>query len=329
MRALVYTYGDGQKGPATAELQDVAPPVQTKDRVLIRVTRAGVNSADVAALRGGVNVFAAERVGGIGRTFIPGGEVVGVRADTGARVAAICDAGGYAEWVSASRDRVYDLPDDVDDATALAFLVSGLTASFMLRPAARLAPGESIAIAGAAGGLGSIAVQLAKNYGAGNVIGLASSAEKQEIVRQLGADVAVSSNVAGLSERIKEADSGGAIDVATDMAGGETFEQLFGALAPFGRVITYGSGGGEAPSFETRRLIVGSRSVTGVWLTDYLTAGLGAAALGRLFGYYGEGRLRALRGPEFTLDRAHDAQAALASRDTVGKVQILVDGASS
>ena len=132
------------------------------------------------------------------------------------------------------------VPDEVSDDEAAALLVQGLTARSLLRISARLQEGESVVVQAAAGGTGSLAVQLAKRMGAGRVIGLASSEEKRELARRLGADAAIDSQTDDLEAAILEANEGEPVDVVLEMSGGESFEACLRALAPFGRLVTYG-----------------------------------------------------------------------------------------
>src|SRR5215208_3680868 len=142
-----------------------------------------------------------------------GGEVAGVRGDTGQRVVALSGTGGYAEYATAPEALTFPIPDGVDDGTALALLIQGLTAWHLYRTSGRVRPGESVAIVAAAGGVGSLAVQLGKPIGAGRVIALASTQAKRELTLELGADVAIDSDPESLKDRLVEANEGRQVDV--------------------------------------------------------------------------------------------------------------------
>src|SRR3954465_12966381 len=171
-------------GPEVLELVDLPVPEPGDGEVLIRVSRAGMNFADTHQRRN--DYLAAQEL-----PLVPGGEVAGVREDTGGRVVALCGTGGYAEYATAPQALTFPIPDGVDDGTALALLIQGLTAWHLYRTCGRVGPGESVVVVSGAGGVGSLAVQLGHLMGAGRVIATASSAEKRDLVRSLGADAAV------------------------------------------------------------------------------------------------------------------------------------------
>ncbi|WP_213576673.1 zinc-binding dehydrogenase [Rhodococcus sp. USK13] len=318
MRAVAYT---GLDGPKDIQLIDEPVPTPAKGEVLIRVSRVGVNAADKILLDTGFNPFTGQPSTYLSGSVIPGGEVVGVREDTGQRVVALCGAGGYAEWVAVSETRVFPVPDHVDDADALTLMASGLTAWFLYE-AAHIAPGESVVITGAAGALGSIAVQLGVCRGAGRVIALASTPKKRQFAQDLGAHAVTDSSADRLADRLVEANGGAPVDVVFDMVGGKVFEEARAALAPFGRIVVFGTASGDSPTLETVSLAFGSHSVTGVWLPNFVDAGLAGPALDTLFELHGRGEVRTQEGPLFDLEHAREAQDALADRNTFGKVQI-------
>src|SRR5947208_6047419 len=219
-------------GPEVLRLADVPVPEPGEGEVLIRVSLAGMNYADTHQR---TNDYLASYE----LPLVPGGEVAGVREDTGERVVAMSGTGGYAEYATAPEALTFPIPDGVDDGAALALLIQGLTAWHLYRTCGRVEPGESVAIVAAAGGVGSLAVQLGKPMGAGRVIALASTQAKRELTLELGADVAIDSGPEGLKERLVEANEGRQVDVVFEMAGGAVFDACLAALAPFGRLVTY------------------------------------------------------------------------------------------
>src|ERR671925_675034 len=256
MRAIqVQEFG----GPEVLRLADVPVPEPGDGEVLIRVTRAGINFADTHQRR---NQYLAEAR----LPMIPGTEVAGVREDTGERVVAMSGTGGYAEYATAPAATTFPIEDGVSDATALALLLQGLTAWHLYRTSAKLAPGESVVVHAAAGGVGSLAVQLGKPMGAGRVIATASTEDKRELALELGADAAIDAAPEGMKERIQEANGGRKVDVVLEMAGGEVFEQSLAALAPFGRLVTYGIASRQPNQVATGSLMRRSRAVVGFWL---------------------------------------------------------------
>jgi NADPH2:quinone reductase len=154
------------------------------------------------------------------------------------------------------------------------------------------------------------------------VIGLASTPQKREWVADLGAHAVIDSSAEKLRHRLLEANDGVPVDVFFDMVGGKVFEEARAALARFGRIVVYGAASHESPLLEPTSLAFGSHTLSGVWLPDYVEAGLAGPALDRLFELHGRGELRTHPGPTFGLEQAHEAQDVLADRNTVGKVQI-------
>jgi NADPH:quinone reductase len=301
-------------GPEVLELVEIDVPEPGEGELLIRVARAGVNFADTHQRR---NEYLAARE----LPLVPGGEVAGVREDTGERVVALCGTGGYAEYATAPAAATFAVADGIDDGTALALLIQGLTAWHLYRTSARVQPGETVVVHAAAGGVGSLAVQLGRAMGAGRVIATASSEGKRALALELGADAAVDTAPEGLRERLLEANLGREVDVVFEAIGGEVFEQSLAATAPFGRVVTYGISSGEGNRVHTRKLMKGSRSLVGFWLMDCLgRPAMVDEALADLFARVLRGELRAVLGATYPLAGAAQAQVDLAARRTTGKV---------
>ena len=301
-------------GPEVLRLAELPSPVPGPGEGLIRVTRAGLNFADTHT-RTNSYVQKAEL------PLVPGGEVAGTLEETGERVVALVGSGGYAELAVAPSERIFPIPDAVDDGTALALVIQGTTAWHLLRTAARMAPGESVVVHSAAGGVGSLATQLASAFGAGRVIATASSEEKRDLARALGAEVAVAPDPDGLTERLIEANEGRGLDVVLDSSGGEVFEASIKALAPFGRIVVNGIATGEANQVRTGSLLRHSRSVIGFYLFHALERpGMFAEALSDLFARAAAGELRAIVGQTYPLEKAPQAQIDLTARRTTGKL---------
>jgi NADPH2:quinone reductase len=311
MRAIQMTeFG----GPEVLTLSELPIPVAGPEEVLIRVTRAGLNFADTHTR---TNSYVQKAT----LPLVPGGEVAGVREDTGERVVALVGTGGYAEYATAPGDRVFPIPDELDDGTALALIVQGTTAWHLYRTSGRVAEGESVVVHGAAGGVGSIAVQLGHPLGAGRVIATASSVEKRAIALELGADAAVDPAAEGLTERLIDANGGEPVDVVFEMSGGEVFDASYRALAPFGRIVAYGIATNQANQVSTGSLLRHSRSVVGFYLFHCLQRpGMFGDALAELFARAARGELRAIVGGTYPLDQAAQAQIDMRERRTTGKL---------
>lgn len=303
-------------GPEVLRLVELPVPEPADGEVLIEVRRAGVNFADTHQR---TNSYLAKAQ----LPLVPGAEVAGVRVDTGERVIALCGDGGYAEYATAPARLTFPIPDGVGDDTALALLIQGLTAWSLYRTCARIRPGdgETVVVHSAAGGTGSLAVQLGRPLGAGRVIATASTADKRALALRLGADAAVDGRPEGLTERLLEANGGRPVDVVFELAGGAVFEASMAALAPFGRLVAYGIASREQNKVRTGRLMKASRAVVGFWFQHCLRRPeLVATALADLFARAARGELRVVVGATYPLAQAAQAQIDLAQRRTTGKL---------
>ena len=304
-------------GPEVLRLVELPVPAPSDAEVLVRVSRAGLNFADTH--RRTDSYLAKDEL-----PLVPGSEVAGVREDTGERVVALCGSGGYAEYATAPGALTFPIPDGVEDEAALALVLQGLTAWHLYRTCARVSPGESVVVHAAAGGVGSLAVQLGKPLGAaGRVIATASTEDKLALALELGADAAVAGAPEGLTQRLLEANLGSAIDVVFEMAGGAVFDASLDALAPFGRLVTYGIASGEQNTVRSGALMRRSRAVVGFWFAHCLARpAMIDEALADLFERVLRGELRVVTGPAYPLEQAAQAHADLAQRRTTGKLTL-------
>ncbi len=311
MRAIQMTeFG----GPEVLKLIELAKPEPAAEEVLIRVTRVGLNFADTHTR---TNSYVQKAT----LPLVPGGEVAGIREDTGERVVALVGTGGYAEYATAPRQLVFPIPAEIDDGTALAMIVQGLTAWHLYRTSGRVADGESVVVHAAAGGVGSLAVQLGHPLGAGRVIATASSEEKRAFALGLGADVAIDPAPEGLTERLIEANGGQPVDVVFEMAGGEVFQASYDALAPFGRIVACGIASQQPNQVSTGSLLRHSRAVVGFYLFHCLREpAMFTDALSELFGRAARGELSAVVGHTYPLEQAAQAHIDLRERRTTGKL---------
>ncbi|MEU1122373.1 zinc-binding dehydrogenase [Streptomyces sp. NPDC005899] len=288
-------------GPEALRPVRLPPPVPGPGEVLLTVEAAGVNFADTHQVDGSY-------LGEDSLPYVPGSEVVG-RTPDGRRVLARVSH-GYAEQVVAKESALLDVPEDLGAAEALALMMQGLTAWHLLRTSARLRAGERVVVHSAAGGVGSLAVQLAGEFGAGSVLAQVSSPAKERLVLDLGADAVVTYP---LQEKA---------DVILDAVGGELFDQALGSLASLGRLVTYGNASrtGFTP-VDPARLGRLNASVVGFWLRPTLALpGAVDGPLRELFGLVTAGRLRPVTGGEYPLADAGRAHEDLLARRTVGKV---------
>jgi NADPH2:quinone reductase len=299
-------------GPDVLELVEIDDPVPGDGEVLVDVARSGVNFADTHATR---NDYLAEQT----LPLIPGAEISG-RTPDGRRVAALVGSGGYAEKALVPESLLIPIPDEVDDDQAAGMLLQGLTAVALVRRCARIEPGETIVVEAAAGGTGTIAVQVAKRAGA-KVIGIASSEEKRALVERLGADATVDSHCEDLGAAIRDANGGERVDAVLHMSGGDAFDAELGVLAPLGRMVVFGIASREQRDVSTAALLRGSKAVIGFWLLHLLARReLATPMIGELLGAVAAGDIEVTVGDVYPLSDAARAHEALIARRTSGKL---------
>ncbi|MDX2649711.1 NADPH:quinone oxidoreductase family protein [Streptomyces sp. PA03-1a] len=316
MRAIQITEFGGPEVLRQVELPD---PVPGPGQLLVEVSSAGVNYADTHLVE---NSYLSKAT----LPLVPGAEVVG-RTAGGRRVVALTDNGGYAEKAVVEEYLAHDVPEGVTDGQALALVVQGLTAWHLLRTSARMAAGESVVVHAAAGGTGSLAVQLAKEFGAGRVIATASSKDKRDLALELGADVAIeadATDAAGLKERLVEANGGKKVDIVLEMTGGPVFDASLAALAPFGRLVTYGLASRVPPTpVQAAQLMGRSRAVVGFWLMHCLgRPGMYREPMADLLAMTADGRLKPQEGGRYPLSEVTRAHEDLRARRTYGKLTL-------
>jgi len=323
MRAIqVEAFG----GPEVLRLADVPVPEPGEGEVLVKVARSGINFADTHQRE---NSYLAK----FELPLVPGGEVAGTverggdGLGEGQRVVSMLRTGGYAEYAAAPALTTFPLPDGLDEGTALALIIQGLTAWHLYRTSAKIQEGEAVVVHAAAGGVGSLAVQLARPMGAGRVIATASSEDKRRLALDLGADAAVDVNAEDLAGELREANGGEKVDVVLEMAGGRVFDESLKALAPFGRLVTYGIAGREPNEVQSGFLLRKSLSVVGFWLMHCLAKpGMLREPLADLFERAARGDLRAVMGETYPMSEAQRAHEDLQARRTSGK--LLLDPAA-
>ena len=232
-----------------------------------------------------------------------------------------CAAAATPSTRSPPEATTFPIPDGVDDGTALALVIQGLTAWHLFKTSAKLAPGETVVVISGAGGVGSLAVQLGKPFGAGRVIATAGSEEKRALTLELGADAAVDPAAEDLTAALIEANGGGQVDVVLEMSGGRVFDQCADALAPFGRIVAYGIASREQNTLQTGRLMRKSRAVVGFWLMHCLgRRDMMEEPLADLFERAARGELRTQVGGTYPLSEVRRAHEDMQGRRTSGKL---------
>jgi NADPH2:quinone reductase len=302
-------------GPEVMKLVDLEDPSIGEGQELINVTAIGINYADTHQTE---NSYLSQQK----LPLIPGIEVVGKTA-AGVRVLAPIDGGGYSQKAVAYSAALIPIPDTVTDQQALAMLVQGTTAWHILKTIGHLKVGETVVVHAAAGGVGSIAIQLAKMWGA-KVIAVASSEAKRSLALSLGADAVVDATEENLGDALKAANAGKRVNIVLEMVGGKTFDESLEILAPFGRLITYGMASRTAPSLiQPASLMGGSKTISGFWLSHcFGKKELMNDVIAQLFKLIEEGKLKPVIGEVFPLSQATLAHKSMLARETMGKITL-------
>lgn len=314
-------------GPDVLETVDLPRPTPGPGEVRIRVRAAGVNFAETL-MRENRYALTPPLPAVLGSEVAGEVEAVGAGVDLalGTRVIAPLFAaglffGGYAEEVVAPAEWLVPIPDAVDFDTATALTVQGTTAALLLERAP--VAGKSVLVDAAAGGVGSLLLQLARRAGASRVIAAAGSPEKRAFALALGADAAIDYGAEDWSEAVRAANGGAGPDVIFDSVGGRVTEDCLALLAPLGRMVIFGAlniqsfGLGVA---ELTRLIFANQSVTGFAAAPLLTPDRCRAILADLFALVVAGDLTVTIGAVHSLAEAGAAHAALEGRRTIGKI---------
>ncbi len=318
-------------GPEVLETVESPTPKPASGQVLVRVRAAGVNFAETLMRQ---NKYAVTP----DLPAIPGTEVAGTIESLGdgvaglkigARVAIPLFAtgtvvGGYADHVVADAALIVPLPDALSFETAMALMIQGLTALYLVK---QIPPkGKVVLISAAAGGVGSLLVQLAKGAGAKTVIAAASSAKKLDFVRSLAADAGVDYTKADWVSQARAASGSGGPDIIFESSGGDVTKGCFEALAPLGELVIYGALNIQGFQFGVAELlgvIFKNQSLTGFALPTLLTPEGLKSGLAELFDLTVRGELKVTIGATYPLERAADAHRALEGRGTTGKLVLV------
>jgi NADPH2:quinone reductase len=308
-------------GPEQLKWVERPEPVPGPGQVAVRVKLTSVNFADIQARRGT----------GVTKTpFTPGldgmGTVVAIgsgvtRVKPGDRVAVNPDDGSYAEVVLAREELVFPVDASISDEAAASVTVL-VTAWNMLHMVARITPEESILIHAAAGGVGSVLVQMAKAHGVARIFATAGSAEKLAIARGFGADVVIDYTNDDFAKVITDETKGRGVDVICDAIGGDVFAKGLGVLADFGRHVVYGQSGGSPGSLTTNLLHRTNRAVLGYSSGHYRRnrAKALAPAIEAAFALVAAGKVKILEGGRFALRDCGQAHDLVQSRASTGRV---------
>ena len=309
-------------GPAALKVGEAPDPTSGPEEVLIETHVAGVTFPDLLMTRGEYQLSPEF-------PFVPGSEVAGtVRAapadsgfSPGDRVVGFPGIGGFAELTSCRAEAVFPLPETFSFAQGAALPMNYLTCEFALGRRGRVVDGETVMVHGAAGGIGTAAIQLAKAMGA-RVIAVVSSDDKAEVARKTGADETVMAE--GFLPAVKELTGGRGVDVIVDPVGGDRFIDSLRSLAPEGRLLVVGFTGREIPTVKVNRLLLTNTEVVGVGWGGFALRqpGFMREQWDRLVPLIDSGAIDPPLGSSYPLERTADALAELDERRATGKVTI-------
>ena len=324
MKAIQFeAYG----GPEVLKLTEKEKPTPTGYEVLIEIDCVGVNYADTARREG-------QYVVPTPLPFIPGAEVAGVvvevgekvsKIKVGTRVVSLIESGGYSEYALSDEFSAIPLPDEISFHDAVALPLQGLSAYHIIKTMGRLQAGEAVLIHAAAGGVGTIAVQLAKIFGAGKVIATASTKEKLALAKEMGADVLIDYTKEGWELEVREATDGKGVDVALEMAGGDIFNKTLKCLAPFGRIVVFGNASRELYTMNPQNLMRRNQSVIGFFLPQIMKRpDLLVPSIKELFSYVASGKLKLTIGGIYPIEQAAVVHEEMNGRQAKGKMILQV-----
>jgi NADPH:quinone reductase len=300
--------------------EDVEKPTPKADEVLIKVAAAGINYADTM-MRSGNYLTKPDLPFTLG--YEAAGTIEEIGADVknlqkGQRVLATTSSGGYAEYATAKAALTMPIPDELGFGQSTALLVQGLTALGLLN---ETKAGDSILIHAAAGGVGTLLVQLAKHKGL-KVIGTASSEAKLQMVASLGADFAINYSEDDWTDEVLKATDGKGVDWLIEMVGGDIVAKNLKVLAKHGTMWIYGSASGEDFKVSVLSLMNKNHIIRGYWLMNESVENR-IAFTKELLGHIRENRLQ-IQVTEFPLEKAKEAHEAIENRKTTGKVVLTV-----
>lgn len=320
MKAIVvHKYG----GPDVLSYEDAAVPKPDKGEALVRIEAAGVNYIDIYQRTG---LYSGKL------PFIPGMEAAGVveevsenvnEINVGDRVAYAMQPGSYAEYAVVPAWKLVKVPDNLDMQSAAAAMLQGMTAHYLTHSTYPLEKGNIILVHAAAGGVGLLLVQIAKNLGA-TVIGTVSAQEKSRIAKEAGADHVVIYTQLDFEEEVKKLTNGKGVDVVYDSVGKTTFEKSLGCLRPRGYLVLFGQSSGAVTQFDLGLLSKGSLFITRPSLGNY--AANREELLQRandLFQWINTGKIKLRIDKTFPLQEAAEAHKRLEGRLSIGKLLLL------
>jgi NADPH:quinone reductase len=307
--------------------QDVPMPSAGEGQMVIKVEASGVNFSDSMQRRN-------KYVFPVSLPYLPGFEVAGTVTELGKGVdnvsvgdrvvAMLPGGGGYAQYAVTASYLAAVIPSAISVQESLALQVQGLTAYLMLKDGAKLQSGQTVLIHAAAGGVGTLLIQIAKQLGAGKIIATASTIEKLTVAKSLGADDLINYTEPDWVQKVKDATGGKGVDLILDSTGGEILRNSVSCLAPFARLINFGNPTGGSTSIEAFTLVNHNQTLQGFGLAGYFEKpDLMQEAYQYLFSQAATGKLKVHIGQTFPLQDAAEAHRQMENRTTTGKVVLI------
>ena len=307
-------------GVDVLKIEDVAEPTLRPHHVMIKVDSAGVNYADIMRRSGnypGPDLPSSMGLEAAGTVTEVGSDVRGITV--GQKVMGM-GPGGQAELVAVNGDLVFPYPDSLDPIMAGGMPIVFLTSYHLLKTRGQLQPGHTVLVQAGASGVGTVAIQLAKAWGA-KVIATASTQDKLELCRNLGADVTINYTETDFEEAVKEESSGAGVDLVLECVGGPVLEKSVRCVASYGRLVSYGNASGTPANLAASDITTANRTVIGFSIGRFPVGTLDhKGAMGELFPMIADGKVKLIVDQVLPLSDVGKAHQHLANRGTRGKV---------
>ena len=310
-------------GLEVLKIEEVAEPTLRPHHVMIKVDSAGVNYADIMRRGGtypGPDLPSSLGLEAAGTVTEVGSDVSGITV--GQRVMAM-GPGGQAEYVAVNGNLVFPYPDSLDPIVAGGMPIVFLTSYHLLKSRGQLQPGHTVLIQAGASGVGTVAIQLAKAWGA-KVIATASTEDKLELCRTLGADVTINYTETDFEEAIKEETGGAGVELVLECVGGPVLEKSVRCVASYGRLVSYGNASGTPSNLAASDITTTNRTVIGFSIGRSPVGSLDhKGAMADLFPMIGEGKVKLIVDQVLPMSDVAKAHQHLSNRGTRGKVILI------
>ena len=310
--------------PELLQIKDTEKPTPLKDEVLVKVEAAGVNYPDALLVQGKYQVV-------VNPPFTPGNEICGYIEEVGSnvdfkkgmKVIGLPEIGGFSEYVCLNKNLVIPISDNISSIAGASLPINYGTTYYALKRRANASRGESLLVLGASGGVGTASIQLGKILGL-NIIAAVGSDEKEEYVKNLGADHVIRYDQENLKESTKNLTGGNGVDIVIDPVGGDITEQALRATAWNGRLLVIGFAQGEIPKIPLNITLVKGVSIVGVWWGRWAQSSPEETAedFNELIGFMNDGKLNIVPRNIYSIKEIPIALNNFLNRKNIGKTVI-------